>query len=332
METVNALLNLPGSAGSSERALALSELLHEYEDIQAAYKAAETELGELREATVELFVETIAAARGIEEEEALQAAADLWLEDSTQAAALLSADIVTAANPYGCNQYGEGWKEAHNGLKSTPGHPVRKSPKFTVNWNNQHGKPGKQKAQSKTEQGSKLKQDVQKTREAYKQAEKEYDEARKKALAVEDDIENAYNEGDDDKAEKLERKASRLRAEERRKQREFDAAEKEYSDASDRYKESGNQESDVTLYDPWENQTQLIKNRDRAQENYNTWSDKVQHLVREEARLMKREERLNYKEKDRYRKVQKDLKEAREREKEAAEQLRKISSAIKNGK
>ena len=38
-------------------------------------------------------------------------------------------DDVAAANPYGCNQYGEGWAKAHNGLGSKPGKPVKKGDK-----------------------------------------------------------------------------------------------------------------------------------------------------------------------------------------------------------
>ncbi len=34
---------------------------------------------------------------------------------------------VSAANPYGCNQYGEGWKAPHNGRVSKPGAPMKKS-------------------------------------------------------------------------------------------------------------------------------------------------------------------------------------------------------------
>ena len=38
-------------------------------------------------------------------------------------------DDVAAANPYGCNQYGEGWRQPHNGLGSKPGKPVKKGDK-----------------------------------------------------------------------------------------------------------------------------------------------------------------------------------------------------------
>jgi phage gp29-like protein len=33
---------------------------------------------------------------------------------------------VEAANPYGCNQYGEGWASEHNGKRSEPGKPMKK--------------------------------------------------------------------------------------------------------------------------------------------------------------------------------------------------------------
>ena len=36
-------------------------------------------------------------------------------------------DDVAAANPYGCNQYGEGWAKAHNGLGSRPGKRQKKT-------------------------------------------------------------------------------------------------------------------------------------------------------------------------------------------------------------
>ena len=36
------------------------------------------------------------------------------------------AEEVDAANPYGCNQYGEGWKSPHNGRASKPGAAVKK--------------------------------------------------------------------------------------------------------------------------------------------------------------------------------------------------------------
>ncbi len=34
---------------------------------------------------------------------------------------------VDAANPYGCNQYGEGWRMPHNGRASKAGAPVKKT-------------------------------------------------------------------------------------------------------------------------------------------------------------------------------------------------------------
>lgn len=35
-------------------------------------------------------------------------------------------EAVEAANPYGCNQYGEGWASEHNGKRSEPGKPMKK--------------------------------------------------------------------------------------------------------------------------------------------------------------------------------------------------------------
>lgn len=36
------------------------------------------------------------------------------------------ADAIEAANPYGCNQYGEGWKQPHNGKQSKKGSAAKK--------------------------------------------------------------------------------------------------------------------------------------------------------------------------------------------------------------
>lgn len=47
-----------------------------------------------------------------------------------------------AANPYGCNQYGEGWASEHNGKRSEAGKPVKKNDnkKKTAN-KNEENKP-----------------------------------------------------------------------------------------------------------------------------------------------------------------------------------------------
>ena len=42
---------------------------------------------------------------------------------------LMGSETAKAANPYGCNQYGEGWASEHNGLRSEPGKPMKKGDK-----------------------------------------------------------------------------------------------------------------------------------------------------------------------------------------------------------
>lgn len=42
---------------------------------------------------------------------------------------LMGSETAKAANPFGCNQYGEGWASEHNGLRSEPGKPMKKGDK-----------------------------------------------------------------------------------------------------------------------------------------------------------------------------------------------------------
>lgn len=42
---------------------------------------------------------------------------------------LMGSETAKAANPFGCNQYGEGWAIEHNGLRSEPGKPMKKGDK-----------------------------------------------------------------------------------------------------------------------------------------------------------------------------------------------------------
>ncbi len=52
-------------------------------------------------------------------EEAVTAAKAMWQRDPQSVAmATLGCDIAEAANPYGCNQYGHGFKEPHSGYGS----------------------------------------------------------------------------------------------------------------------------------------------------------------------------------------------------------------------
>lgn len=122
METVNRLLNLPDTASSSERALAVSELLKEQDSIQAARSAAESELAELRAETAELFADCVCAAHGIESDSVHDDLCEAWKKDPHSAIdgflVIDDEEELEAANPYGCNQYGEGWKMPHNGISA----------------------------------------------------------------------------------------------------------------------------------------------------------------------------------------------------------------------
>ncbi|MBR5894974.1 MAG: hypothetical protein IKZ13_05485 [Akkermansia sp.] len=52
-------------------------------------------------------------------EEAVTAAKAMWQSDPQSVAmATLGCDFAEAANPYGCNQYGHGFKEPHSGYGS----------------------------------------------------------------------------------------------------------------------------------------------------------------------------------------------------------------------
>lgn len=91
---------------------AVCDIVEEVERLQAACAAKEVELAELRAQTAELFGARL-DAEGMSEE-AVTAAKAMWQHDPHSAAmAMLGCDIVEAANPYGCNQYGHEWKGKH---------------------------------------------------------------------------------------------------------------------------------------------------------------------------------------------------------------------------
>ena len=48
------------------------------------------------------------------------------LEEHELVLAARRQERIKAANPYGCNQYGEGWKAPHNGKQSKAGEPAKK--------------------------------------------------------------------------------------------------------------------------------------------------------------------------------------------------------------
>lgn len=96
---------------------AVCELVEDTERLQAACAAKEEELAELRGQTSELFGARL-EAEGMGEE-AVTAAKAMWQSDPQSVAmATLGCDFTEAANPYGCNQYGHGFKEPHSGYGS----------------------------------------------------------------------------------------------------------------------------------------------------------------------------------------------------------------------
>lgn len=91
---------------------AICDLKEETERLQAAFAAKEAELYELRSRTAELFGERLSAEGA--DDDAVQAAKAMWLSEPAAAAhAALGCDIVEAANPWGCNQYGH--RKGHSG-------------------------------------------------------------------------------------------------------------------------------------------------------------------------------------------------------------------------
>lgn len=113
MEQINALLNLSEYATASDRACAVYELMQEHDNIQAARASAEHELMALRSATSHIFAESICAARGITDADAQEDIRAAWCADPYVALNALAGENITAANPYGCNQYGHEWRGKH---------------------------------------------------------------------------------------------------------------------------------------------------------------------------------------------------------------------------
>ena len=105
-------LNIAESDGVWAAYLAICDLKDETERLLAACAAKENELAELRGQTAELFAERLAAEGA--DEDAVCAAKAMWQHDpESTARSVLGCDIAEAANPYGCNQYGHGFREPH---------------------------------------------------------------------------------------------------------------------------------------------------------------------------------------------------------------------------
>lgn len=114
------ILNVP----ESEAFLKVSDLLDEVNAAKAACEQKEAELQSLREETAELVAAKLAKAGA--DEAFVQAAKAMWAKDPQSTSQAIGIDVLQGSNPYGCNQYGEGWAGEHNGKRSTPGKPAKK--------------------------------------------------------------------------------------------------------------------------------------------------------------------------------------------------------------
>lgn len=104
--------------------LTISTLLEEVAAAKACCAQKEEELHRLREQTAELVAAQLAEAGA--DEDYVQAAKTMWLQAPHSVSQAIGIEVLKGANPYGCNQYGEGWAGEHNGKRSTPGKPVKK--------------------------------------------------------------------------------------------------------------------------------------------------------------------------------------------------------------
>lgn len=105
-------LNISETEGVLAAFNAVCDLKEETERLQAEHAAKEAELAGLRAQTAELFGARLEAEGA--DEDAVSAAKAMWQHDPANAAmATLGCDFAEAANPYGCNQYGHGFREPH---------------------------------------------------------------------------------------------------------------------------------------------------------------------------------------------------------------------------
>lgn len=130
MKNINHLLNLPESAPESAQVVALADLIQQVEDISASAAKAEQELLDTKSETAHIFAQHICTSRGIDDEDVYEDLYAAWMNDPYLAVkAFGDSENINALNPYGCNQYGEGWKSPHNGIQSKPGKPAKKGDK-----------------------------------------------------------------------------------------------------------------------------------------------------------------------------------------------------------
>lgn len=117
-----------------------------------------------------------------------------------------SAELMSAANPYGCNQYGEGWKQPHNGAASKPGAPVKKGASPAA-------KKAEEDAQKKADEEAKQKAERIAKKKAQEEAAKKAQEEGAKKQAEEEaakkkaEEEAAQKKAEEDAAKSEEEKA-----------------------------------------------------------------------------------------------------------------------------
>ena len=217
METINSLLNLPEHATASDRACAVYELIQETDNIQAARATAESQLIALREATSHIFAESICAARGITDDSAQEDIRAAWCQDPYAALNAFAGDNITAANPYGCNQYGHEFRAPHG-----------------EGW-----KPRGDRQNNKEKEVSDLekeKKGMQKAHKDYEDAQEKYRQARKKVFDLDDEIEKAKKRGDKEKEAQLEQEQEKARKEWQKTSEEAKKVTNAYSEQAKRYR------------------------------------------------------------------------------------------------
>lgn len=131
-------------------------------------------------------------------------------------------EAVEAANPYGCNQYGEGWASPHNGRQSKPGAPAKKGEPTPATYKAQEA------AVKKAEEEAARKETIakQKAEEAARKAAAE--EAARKAAE-----EEAAKKAEEEEAARKAEEAKRAEEEAKKAAEEAKKAEAEAADKAE---------------------------------------------------------------------------------------------------
>lgn len=112
MADMNAVLEELGCSKGEAVGLVL-ELMAECEQLRAARVRAEQELVEARRESWQVMRAVL--ERDERDAEFVRAAGRLWELAPRALCGVFGVEVIKADNPYGCNQYGEGWKEEHLG-------------------------------------------------------------------------------------------------------------------------------------------------------------------------------------------------------------------------